>query len=75
MLVLSSQNAFDVMAAVEDGEIDAPESLFFSFGECQERLNRILQDRVSLKDAVEQGLEIAEQLIALVRELKRCRTS
>lgn len=75
MLVLSSQNAFDVMAAVEDGEIDAPESLYFAFGECQERLNRILQERASLKSAVEQGLEIAETLIDLVRQLKRCRTT
>jgi hypothetical protein len=72
MLVLSTQNAFDVMAAVEDGEIDAPESLFFSFGDCQERLNKIIQERASLKTAVDQGLDIAEELIGLVRDLKRC---
>src|SRR5690606_2411978 len=32
MQVLASQNAFDVMSAVEDGEIQAPEELFYGFG-------------------------------------------
>ena len=47
MLVLAAQNAFDVMTAIEDGDIDAPEELFFGFGEEQERLNGILQSRVT----------------------------
>jgi hypothetical protein len=71
MLVLATQNAFDVMTAVEDGDIEAPEEIFFGFGEEQERLNEIIQSRVPLKVAVERGAEIAERLVALVRELKK----
>ncbi len=71
MLVLASQNAFDVMSAVEDGEIDAPEELFFDFGECQDQLNQLIQNRATLKDSVDSGLAVAERLTLLVRELKR----
>lgn len=71
MLVLATQNAFDVMTAVEDGDIEAPEEIFFGFGEQQERLNEIIQSRVPLRVAVETGAEIADRLIALVRELKK----
>lgn len=74
MLVLASQNAFDVMCAVEDGEVDAPETLYFAFGECQERLNKLIQNRVTLKAAVDGGAEIAERLSHLVRDLKKHRT-
>ena len=70
MLVLSSQNAFDVMCAVEDGEIDAPESIYFGFGEQQERLNGLIQNRASLKASVDTGLEVAVRLSDLVRTLK-----
>jgi hypothetical protein len=73
MLVLASQNAFDVMCAVEDGEIAAPEELFYGFGEVQERLNKLIQGRATLKASVEQGLDMAEKLSALVRELKKHR--
>jgi hypothetical protein len=73
MLVLASQNAFDVMCAVEDGEVDAPETLYFAFGECQERLNKLFQNRVTLKAAVDGGAEIADRLAQLVRELKKHR--
>ncbi|MDX2308018.1 MAG: hypothetical protein NW216_07265 [Hyphomicrobium sp.] len=73
MLVLASQNAFDVMCAVEDGEIDAPEALYFRFADCQETLNKLIQNRASLKTAVETGTTIAETLTALVRELKTFR--
>jgi hypothetical protein len=73
MLVLASQNSFDVMCAVEDGEIDAPEELFFGFGEEQERLNTLLQGRATLKTSVEQGLGIATRLTQLVGQLKSCR--
>jgi hypothetical protein len=71
MLVLASQNAFDVMTAVEDGDIDAPEEIFFGFGDEQERLNDIIQSRVPLRVAVDTGAEIADRLVALVRELKK----
>ncbi len=71
MLVLASQNAFDVMAAIEDGEIIAPDELFYGFGEVQERLNKLIQARATLKACVDTGLEVAERLIVLVRELKR----
>ncbi|HRD74626.1 MAG TPA: hypothetical protein PK264_01610 [Hyphomicrobiaceae bacterium] len=71
MLVLASQNAYDVMCAVEDGEIIAPEELFFGFGEQQERLNKLFTQRATLRLSVETGLDIADRLTALVRELKR----
>ncbi len=73
MLVLAAQNSFDVMCAVEDGEIDAPEELFFAFGEAQERLNKLIQGRATLKVSVDTGLELAERLTTLVRELKKHR--
>ena len=71
MLVLASQNAYDVMCAVEDGEIIAPEELFYGFGEQQERLNKLLSQRATLKLSVETGLDVADRLTALVRDLKR----
>lgn len=74
MLVLATQNSFDVMSAVEDGEIEAPEELFFGFGEQQEVLNGLIAQRATLKTAVDTGLSVAEQLTALVRDLRRCRT-
>ena len=71
MLVLSSQNSFDVMCAIEDGEISVPEQLFFSFGEQQDRLNKLIQNRATLKLSVETGLDVADKLSGLVRELKK----
>jgi hypothetical protein len=73
MLVLASQNAFDVMSAVEDGEINAPEELFFGFGEQQERLNKVIQARATLKASVDTGAEVALALTELVRALKKHR--
>lgn len=73
MLVLASQSAFDVMCAVEDGEINAPEEVFFGFGEAQERLNKLIQGRATMKAAVDAGAEIADHLAGLVRELKKHR--
>ena len=73
MLVLASQNAFDVMSAVEDGEIQPPEALFFGFGEQQERLNKLIQTRATLKVSVDTGGEVAMRLTELVRELKKHR--
>lgn len=71
MLVLATQNAFDVMTAIEDGDIEAPEEIFFGFGEQQERLNGLIQSRAPLRVAVDTGAEIADRLVALVRELKK----
>jgi hypothetical protein len=73
MLVLASQNAFDVMSAVEDGEINPPEELFFGFGEQQERLNKLIQARPTLKASVYTGAEVAAALTELVRALKKHR--
>ena len=74
MLVLASQSAFEVMCAVEDGTVDAPETIFFGFGECQDRLNKLIQNRATLKVSVDTGAEVAERLASLVRELKKYRT-
>jgi hypothetical protein len=73
MLVLASQNAFDVMSAVEDGEINAPDELYFAFGEQQDRLNKLIQARATLKASVDTGAEVAQRLTVLVREMKRHR--
>lgn len=74
MLVLSSQSAFEVMCAIEDGTVEAPEEIFFGFGECQDRLNKLIQQRATLKLSVDTGAEVAERLVSLVRELKKYRT-
>lgn len=73
MLVLAAHNSFEAMSSIEDGEIDAPEAVFFGFGEQQERLNKLIQGRASLKTTVETGLDIADKLTVLVRELKKHR--
>ena len=70
-LVLAAQNAFDVMTAIEDGDIEAPEEVFFGFGEQQERLNGLIQNRATLRMSVDTGAEVAENLTWLVRELRR----
>jgi hypothetical protein len=70
-LVLAAQNAFDVMTAIEDGDIDAPEEIYFKFGEEQERLNGIIQQRPALRVAVDTGADIAQKLTVLVRELRK----
>lgn len=71
MLVLASQNAFDIMCAIEDGEITAPEQLFYGFGEQQDQLNKLIQGRATLKVCVATGLDVSDKLAALVRELKK----
>lgn len=73
MLVLAAQNTFDVMCAIEDGEIVAPEQLFYGFGEQQDRLNKLIQSRATLKLSVETGLQVADQLAMMVKELRRYR--
>ena len=74
MLVLAAQNSFEVMCAVEDGTVEAPEAIFFGFGECQDSLNKLIQNRATLKASVDTGLEVAERLTDLVRDLKKYRT-
>jgi hypothetical protein len=71
MLVLASQSSFDIMCAVEDGDIAAPEEIFFGFGEQQDRLNRLIQERATLKALIETGLDVANALQALVSEFKK----
>jgi len=75
MLVLAAQNAFDVMAAVEDGELSPPEDVFYAFGDAQEELNRIMQDRVTMREAVDRGAVISLKLVELVRRFKAYKTS
>ncbi len=70
MMVLAAQNAIDVMAAVEDGELNPPDEVFFAFGEAQETLNALIQDRASMKQTVDKGAEIAAKLTELVAKLK-----
>lgn len=69
-LVLAIQNAFDVMTAIEDGDIEAPEEIFFGFGEQQERLNTLIQTRAPLKVVVDTGADVADRLTELARALK-----
>ncbi len=70
MLVLANQNAFDVMSVIEDGEIAAPEDVFFGFADCQEKLNLVILERATLRASVEIGADVSARLITLVRELK-----
>ena len=70
MLVLATQASFDTTNAIEDGEIDPPEALFYRFGEAQEKLNALLTTRGSTKASVEAALAVAETLAGLVRDLK-----
>lgn len=72
-LVLACHNSFEAMSAIEDGEIEAPETVFYGFGEQQERLNQLLQHRAPLKTALAAGAEIADRLCELIRELKSYR--
>jgi hypothetical protein len=74
MLVLASQSAFEVMCAIEDGTVDAPEALFFGFGECQDQLNKLIQNRATLRLTVDTGEQVAVRLASLVRDLKKYRT-
>jgi len=74
MLVMAAQSSFEVMCAVEDGVVEAPEAIFFGFGECQDKLNKLIQNRATLRASVETGSEVADQLAFLVRELKKYRT-
>ncbi|MFM1814550.1 MAG: hypothetical protein RLZ98_1245 [Pseudomonadota bacterium] len=75
MLVLAIHNSFATMSAIEDGEIVAPEELFYGFGEQQERLNDLVSKRPTMKVTVGTALEISDRLVVLVRELKGCQVT
>jgi hypothetical protein len=70
MLVLATTNSFEAMAAIEDGEIDAPESLFVKLGECQDRLNALIVQRAPIFKLIESGIELAGELVDVIRQLK-----
>jgi hypothetical protein len=70
MLVLATQNAFDVMSAIEDGEIEPPEGFFFALGAEQDRLNRLIQDRAPMRDLVAGGQAAAGELTRQIRALR-----
>ncbi len=70
LLSRAAQDSYDVICAVEDGEIDVPETTYFGFGECQERLNVLLSERASLRTSLAIGDAIAGQLKELVNQLK-----
>ncbi len=74
MLVLATQNSFDAINAIEDGEIDAPEAVFFGFGEAQEKLNKLLIARAGLRPMVDGCIEVAMHLTALLQQLKTFKT-
>lgn len=69
-LTQSVQTAFDVMTAIEDGDIEAEEDVFFALGEQQEKLNGLFQTRASLKVAVDTGAEVAHELMRLAGQFK-----
>jgi len=71
VLGASVRDTGDVMRAIEEGGIEAPEALCHSFGECQERLSKLVIERASVRVAIEEGLSVAVRLTELVRELKR----
>ena len=59
-----------VLSVIEDGEIAAPEDVFFGFADCQEKLNLVILERATLRASVEIGADVSARLITLVRELK-----
>lgn len=73
MMVLAAQNAIDVMAAVEDGELNPPDEIFYAFGDAQNELNGLIQERATMKLTVDRGAEIAASLTVLVQKLKKYR--
>lgn len=75
MLVLATQNSFDAISAIEDGEIEAPESVFFGFAEAQEKLNQIYVQRVSVRATIDHSIDVAQRLAGLVGELKQFKTA
>jgi hypothetical protein len=71
MLVLATQNSFDTINAIEDGEIVAPDSLFYGFAEAQEKLNVLISQRTGIRGTVDGACEVADHLTKLVQQLKK----
>lgn len=63
-------NVLEILAAVQSGQIDAPDEAFYGFGECQERLNGLLAERRGLSAVVDGGVAVAEALTRHVAHLK-----
>lgn len=71
VLPSASQNAYDVMRAIEDGAFEVPETIFYGFGECQERLTKLVVERASVKVLIDTGLAVAMRVTDLVQDMKR----
>lgn len=72
-LVLATQNSFDAMNAIEDGEIEAPDTVLDGFADAQEKLNILIAQRASIRATVDGSLASAEQLVDLIQQLKQQR--
>lgn len=71
MLVLATQSSVDVMSAIEDGEIDAPEEVLNQFAGAQEQLNALLAQRAGIRPLVDGCLDVAQRLATEVGGLRR----
>ena len=74
MLVLATQSSVDVMSAIEDGEIEAPDEVLDQFGAAQEQLNVLLLQRAGIRPMVDGCLDVAQRLSAEVGGLRRRNT-
>jgi hypothetical protein len=74
MLVLATQNSIDAVNAIEDGEIEPPDEVLFAFGDAQERLNGLITARAGLRPMVDGCIEVSDQFVGLVRQLKTHRS-
>jgi hypothetical protein len=68
--VSAHANVLEILAAVQSGQIDAPEEALYGFGECQERLNGLLAERRGLSAVIDGAVAIAEALTRHVTSLK-----
>ena len=59
---------------LERGALSPPDEVFYGFGEAQEKLNKLLTERATLKETVDGGTRIALDLTRLVQELKKYKT-
>jgi hypothetical protein len=58
------------MAAIEDGEIEAPERLFERLGDAQEKLNALIMQRAPIFKLIEDGIVLGAELTDVIRQLK-----
>ena len=66
-----TQSSVDVMSAIEDGEIDAPDEVLDQFAGAQEQLNALLAQRAGNRPLVDGCLDVAQRLAAEVGGLRR----